>query len=699
MKTILKKTFCVVLILLIILSTINISKVNAADTAETSYKIKQITNESEITSSSENEYFIVYEENNVNYALASTTKEDTPLFAMGLDNSEEVKIENDTLTYTGDQNILWTFTKSTNSVAEGDDKPVIESVIPVYDGDSAVRKQLEFSVTNTQRNPAGIEYTSNGYTFNFHFDNDANVKLEQNNGIAKYSYLRFLSSDKRFLSSTPGKAAKVKIYEVVKTYTPRGEFQVENIESEPQYPNPGSVNLNKGATVSDKYEENGIASVKLETIAQPIKKDTDVVLILDDSNSVYEKIDENSEDRKVDTIKATASEFANKVLEFNENNRIAVVKFAGEIIDKQETESLGFSNDIEKIKELINKDKTNFDGGTNYTEAFTEANELLEKVASENRDSVVVFISDGAPSIYNRLKYTVYKETTDGEVGHHADNWVNYFLNNELKENKLMKEAGTKIYTIGSENSDKAITSTGAFVVNSEDTKQLLQNLSTGKSYFYDWTNMPEELENIYNDIFKDFYIYPKDSKVTDVLGEDVVLLNKNTNELNPKIQIKHGEEIVEEITFNETGTEAYSNLQQDKNIMTVEGDTYKIASNYVSYDSNSKTFSWNIGNIDNTGYSLEYSVYLTETVNLYNDGTSRQTGKYNTNKEAYLEYVNHLNENIRKDFPVPQVDWKLINESGEVIKTGDNIIYYVSALGILVLLLGINKIRKIVVK
>ena len=58
---------------------------------------------------------------------------------------------------------------------------------------------------------------------------------------------------------------------------------------------------------------------------------------------------------------------------------------------------------------------------------------------------------------------------------------------------------------------------------------------------------------------FKDFYIYPKDSKVTDVLGEDVVLLNKNTNDLNPKIQIKHGEEIVEEITFNEAGTEAYS--------------------------------------------------------------------------------------------------------------------------------------------
>ena len=46
-----------------------------------------------------------------------------------------------------------------------------------------------------------------------------------------------------------------------------------------------------------------------------------------------------------------------------------------------------------------------------------------------------------------------------------------------------------------------------------------------------------------------------------------MVLLNKNTNDLNPKIQIKHGEEIVEEITFNEAGTEAYSTLQQDKNV------------------------------------------------------------------------------------------------------------------------------------
>lgn len=69
MMKLLKKTFSIVVILLVIFSTVNVTKVKAANTTETTYKIRQITNENEITSSSGNEYLIVYEEDNVNYAL------------------------------------------------------------------------------------------------------------------------------------------------------------------------------------------------------------------------------------------------------------------------------------------------------------------------------------------------------------------------------------------------------------------------------------------------------------------------------------------------------------------------------------------------------------------------------------------------------------------------------------------------------
>lgn len=694
-----KKILIILLMMIVTLPTI-LQNVVLANTSERIYTIRQITNEKEIVSNSSNDYIITYEENGINYALSSTTKENTPLFAMGLDNSEVVKIDNDKLVYSGKENILCNFTKSKDTVAEGKDKPAIESSVSVYNDENQTRKQLKFSVTNTQRNPAGIEYTQNGYSFNFHFDNNGYVKLEQNNGVAKYSYLRFLSSDKRFLSSTPGKAAKLKIYEVIKKYKTMGKYDVSKIESQPQYPNPGSVNLSKTANIDDNYESNGIASIKLEVESQPIKKDTNIVLILDDSNSVYEKIDGNSEIKKVDAIKNTASNFANKILELNQNNKVAVVKFAGEIIDKQETEELGFSNDIEKIKTLINKEKTDFSGGTNYTVAFEEANKLLERVSEENKDSIAIFISDGAPSIYNRLKYTVYKETLDGEIGHHADNWVEYFLNNNLKENELMKEAGTKIYTIGSENSNKAITSTGAFVVNSDDTKKLLKNLSTEKSYYYNWDNMQKELEEIYEEIFRELYIYPKNGKVTDVLSKEVILLNKNINNLKSKIQIKHGEQLIEEITFNEKGTEAYSTLDKNKNILNITEDgNYTINSKTLTYDSNSKIINWNIGNIDNNKYSLEYFVYLTRSSNIFDDGNDRETGKYDTNKEAFLEYTNHIQENIRKEFEKPKINWKLIKEDGEVIKTGDNIIYTIVLLILLVGILIIHKIRKVVVK
>lgn len=125
------------------------------------------------------------------------------------------------------------------SISEEDDKPALEASIPVYSGDISNRDQLEFVTTNTSRNPAGIEYTQNSYGFIFHFDDDGTVEMEQDNGNAKYCYLRFLSTDKRFLSSKHGNAASLKIYEVIKTYKDKSNFDISSIPSIPDYPNQG----------------------------------------------------------------------------------------------------------------------------------------------------------------------------------------------------------------------------------------------------------------------------------------------------------------------------------------------------------------------------------------------------------------------------------------------------------------------------
>lgn len=675
-----KRKIVSLFLIITLIFTICYIPLSLAEENQTTYTVKQITSEDEIKSDSANDYIIVFEDQDgTNYALASRANPDTKYYAMDKNNSEVVNIEGNTIKYSGNDNILWTFTKSTITVSEEDDKPALEASIPVYSGDISNRDQLEFVTTNTSRNPAGIEYTQNSYGFIFHFDDDGTVEMEQDNGNAKYCYLRFLSTDKRFLSSKHGNAASLKIYEVIKTYKDKSNFDISSIPSIPDYPNQGAIKIDKIANTSDNYENNGKANVKLSAMAEPINRDLDIVLIIDDSNSVNQS-EAEGEKTRAEVIKQETSRFAEEILKINPNNRIGIVRFAGDVIYKDESDNLGLSNNIDEIKKVISKERDESEGGTNYTAAFEQANRLFEMSSvEENRDSIAVFVSDGGPSIYNRIKYTVYKNTTDGEIGHHADNWVNYLINSELKENVLMKESGVKIYTIGAGNYTKPITSNGSFVINSEDTIEILQNLATEESYFYDWNDIIPELGKIYEKILRDFYIYPKDAVVTDILGDDVVLLTKKIEDENQKIVIKHGEEIIEEITFNEDGTEAYSNLNEEENILTKdENKKMIIETENLKYTESDKTFTWKIGELDKQEWSLEYPVYLTRTVNMYNDGTDREEGKYDTNKEAYITYTNHLDEEITQEFPIPGITWKIEDNTqapGKLPQAGQTIV------------------------
>lgn len=344
-----------------------------------------------------------------------------------------------------------------------------------------------------------------------------------------------------------------------------------------------------------------------------------------------------------------------------------IVRFSEDINFKEESETLGLSNDLDAIKELINKERTDSEGGTNYTVAFEEANKLFENVNGENRDSVAIFVSDGAPSIYNKLKYTIYKNTSDNEVGHHADNWVNYLLNTDLKENELMKESGVKIYTVGSENSNNAITSIGSFVVTSEDTVPLLQKLATENSYFYDWQSIDTDLDKIYDSIIENFKIYPQNASVIDTLSDDFILVNQNIENENIKIEIKHGDTVIEEITFSDDGTKAYSSLEPEENILTTDDEgNITLKTNNFSYSSKEKLITWNIEKLDEQGWSITYPVYLINSANLFEDGTKRESGTYSTNKEARLTYVNHLQETINIEFPSPNITWEEIETPPE---------------------------------
>lgn len=144
-----------------------------------------------------------------------------------------------------------------------------------------------------------------------------------------------------------------------------------------------------------------------------------------------------------------------------------------------------------------------------------------------------------------------------------------------------------------------------------------------------------------------------------------------------------------ETVTFNEDGTEAYSD-QLEGNIMT-DGVIY---AQYFTYNSNktavtlsngttlaAETFNWKIGDIPEDEIILRYNVYLNDSM----EG-GRDAGVYNTNDAALLYYINFLGNNCQLEFPIPSLPWEkaqvsyelyLVNQKGQPVDLSGNVVSF----------------------
>lgn len=228
----------------------------------------------------------------------------------------------------------------------------------------------------------------------------------------------------------------------------------------PEYPNEGSVRVNKTAT-SDNFQKTGVAKVELSTTGVPMEKGADVILMLDTSSSM--KYNEAGVDTTVTTeqrIYHLRNAVVNMLETFNKPDattgkvpdiRVAIADFntyAGtdstqgepnspfligdnDCLDGMTTgyyakkSTVGMysvftgTNDytagafvsastydtVEKRTDLVNNITAK--SGTNYDAAFYYTYQLGEAIRAKNaedgvdRDLYVVFMSDGAPYQYN----------------------------------------------------------------------------------------------------------------------------------------------------------------------------------------------------------------------------------------------------------------------------------------------------------
>lgn len=208
----------------------------------------------------------------------------------------------------------------------------------------------------------------------------------------------------------------------------------------PEYPNEGSVKVNKTATGVD-FQESGIAKVELSASGVPSKRGADVIVMLDLSSSMSTKVDGVS---RLNVLKESLASLLTQLQTPGEDGtpqdiRIAVADFNGYYRRDTDTTSPYYYETTDKLKGTTVRGSTSTDNkiytgdgtlgagafvdvntltstsfssltaasGTNYDYAFDAIYQLGSAITANNanngveRDLFVIFMSDGAPFQFN----------------------------------------------------------------------------------------------------------------------------------------------------------------------------------------------------------------------------------------------------------------------------------------------------------
>lgn len=533
-------------------------------------------------------------------------------------------------------------------------------------------------------------------------------------------------------------------------------------ENYPEYPADGAVRMNKTAT-EQSLNDTGLTKVELDVAGISVKTGIDVVLIVDVSNSMAwsvensggkddeAKLPSRGETTKLEDAMTAATEFANILLaDYDDgsktNNTISMVTFAG--YDKENYK--GTSDNIDSVRTYFEKvedpqtAKNYFDsvyfttdkgelgdghvdytlhfgdeseinrGNTNYDYAFWQASQAVKDIQTSyngdyeaDRETVVVFMTDGAPSHYDNERAQGSDKTPDKLPGTTTvypnpsgniteDSWLRT-ITSPNRYAKILDERVDGFYAVGF---DLAHGGFSKFSWSEEELTPVLEGMVEGKTIPVTAATDRDALETFYRSLATQIRYAGTEAEVTDTLMSDVTLqmsstiqtstgiLNLKDKEITPSIDVilydlyapgttitenggevdvsgrRTGEsETVETVTFNEDGSQAYSNLINEENngaqtnILVNDGITLTIKAKKFTYTkeiaSGVEKFEWNIGNITNQEIALSYYVYLKDSMT-----GGKDPGIYDTNLEATLEYVDINGNYANRYFSRPKIGW-----------------------------------------
>ncbi len=181
----------------------------------------------------------------------------------------------------------------------------------------------------------------------------------------------------------------------------------------PVYPTPGSVSIDKSIIDSSRLNSNGVVQVEVDVKGIPVKQPVDVVIVMDISGSMA-NTPSGATATKISSAKDAAKEFVRTLVGYDANastqnyneNRVALVSFSATATDVSGgLTTIGDSTGDTTLSAfdafITGLSAT---GGTNYDVALYHAYNILSNAAAVsgyNRVQYVVFMTDGAPGVYN----------------------------------------------------------------------------------------------------------------------------------------------------------------------------------------------------------------------------------------------------------------------------------------------------------
>lgn len=438
--------------------------------------------------------------------------------------------------------------------------------------------------------------------------------------------------------------------------------------TQPVWPAQGSIKLDKDAAAVAGTEN--LWEVTLGIQGKNFETTSDVVLVIDNSNSMYEN------DRMVQT-KAAANAFVDALLTQDSATRIAVVVFNDKV---KQTGFYDYSNK-EALKAYINAVSMNEDDGGTFTQlGIKTARDLLKSSASTGLNKNIVLLSDGLPTWSYLATGTATGTCTThwlfGTITHNDGcdentvkiNGCNY---NEQEGNGTSADDGSITLLLTCEH-DKTKTETYTISHSYATIWEAQQAANDGMTVFSIALQAGTTGENVLRacatDATKDYYAIASTDNIAEKLTTAFTSIAGSI-----AIAARNGvvnDPMGEHVQLSFSGSAPV--ITTDLDVYTAGNADIYISQGTATYDAETRAISWTVGSVrEGDNPIMKYKVGIRDG---YNPSTNEVL---NTNGETTFSYKNYLGEDTVGDFPIPKVHvgggmilvhWYQVNANGEPI-------------------------------